>query len=108
MKSRINREAREISISELWWYVISKWKWLVIGMVVGAILLGAYGVYSAYRANESAKANVPKEYTMEDLTPEEQAEVKELISDYERYQEEANKLENNYLMNLKCDNATHY
>lgn len=107
MKSRINREAREISISELWWYVISKWKWLVIGMVVGALVLGAYGAYSAYRANESAKTNANKEYTMEDLTPEEQEEVKELIKEYEHYQNEVERLENNYLMNLDYNNATH-
>jgi hypothetical protein len=83
MKSRINREAREISISELWWYVVSKWKWLVIGMVVGALLFGVYGSYSAYRANGSEKTNVPNEYTMEDLTPEEQAAINALLEDYD-------------------------
>ena len=71
MKSRINRDEREISISELWWYVISKWKWLVIGMVVGALLMGAFGAYSANNAD------APKEITMEELTPAEQEEVKE-------------------------------
>ena len=60
MKSRINRDEREISISELWWYVISKWKWLVVGMVVGALLMGAYSVY---KKNEDAKNNIQKEYT---------------------------------------------
>lgn len=107
MKSRINREAREISISELWWYVISKWKWLVIGMVVGAILLGAYGVYSAYKANEAARNNVSTEYTMEDLTPEEQEEVEELIEKYEHYQNEEERLENNYLMGLDYTRIRH-
>lgn len=97
MKSRINRDEREISISELWWYVISKWKWLVIGMVVGALLLGAYGAYKAYSANN---VETPKEITMEDLTTEEQAEVKALIEDYEFYLSEQERLEKNYLMNL--------
>ena len=106
MKSRINRDEREISISELWWYVISKWKWIVIGMAVGAILFGAYGAYSAYKANEAARANVPKEYTMEDLTPEEQEEVEELVEDYEHYKAEEEKLEKNYLMNIDYNNVT--
>lgn len=95
MKSRINRDEREISISELWWYVISKWKWLVIGMFVGALLLGAFGAYKAYSANET-----PKEITMQDLTEKEREEVKALIEDYEFYKAEEEKLENNYLMNL--------
>lgn len=106
MKSRINKDEREISISELWWYVISKWKWLVVGMAVGAILFGAYGAYSAYKANEAARANVPKEYTMEDLTPEEQAEVEELVEDYEHYKAAAEKLEKNYLMNIDYNGVT--
>ncbi len=97
MKSRINRDEREISISELWWYVISKWKWLVIGMVVGALLMGAFGAYKAYSANN---AETPKKITMEDLTEEEQESVKQLISDYEFYLSEQERLEKNYLMNL--------
>lgn len=97
MKSRINRDEREISISELWWYVISKWKWLVIGMVVGALLMGAFGAYKAYSANNAENS---KEIAMEDLTEEEQEEVKALIEDYEFYQAEVERLENNYLMNL--------
>ena len=70
MKSRINRDEREISISELWWYVISKWKWLVIGMVVGALLMGAFSVYKS-----KSVGNTTKEYTMDSLTQEEQEEV---------------------------------
>lgn len=101
MKSRINRDEREISISELWWYVISKWKWLVIGLVVGALLMGAFGAYKAYSANN---AETSKEITMENLTEEEQEEVKELIEDYEFYQAEVERLENNYLMNLDYNN----
>lgn len=96
MKSRINRDEREISISELWWYIISKWKWLVIGMVVGALLLGAFGAYKASANNAGAL----KEITMEDLTAEEQEEVKALIEDYEFYQAEVERLENNYLMRM--------
>ena len=108
MKSRINREAREISISELWWYVVSKWKWLVIGMVVGALLFGVYGAYSAYRANGSEKTNVPNEYTMEDLTPEEQAAINALLEDYDVYLEEAERVKNNYLMKLDYNSLPYY
>lgn len=105
MKSRINRDEREISISELWWYVISKWKWLVMGMVVGALLMGAFGAYKAYSANN---AETPKKITMEDLTTEEQAEVKALIEDYEFYKAEEERLKNNYLMNLDYNNISYY
>lgn len=97
MKSRINRDEREISISELWWYIISKWKWLVIGMVVGALLMGAFGAYKAYSDNN---VEPQKEITMEYLTEEEQEEVRALIEDYEFYQAEVERLEKNYLMNL--------
>ena len=105
MKSRINRDAREISISELWCYVISKWKWLVIGAVVGALVTGGVGAYKAYSANN---VETPKDVTMENLTAEEQEEVKELIEDYELYKEEEEKLENNYLMNLDYNNISYY
>lgn len=105
MKSRINRDEREISISELWWYVISKWKWLVIGMVVGALLMGAFGAYKAYSANNAENS---KEIAMEDLTEEEQEEVKALIEDYEFYKAEEERLENNYLMNLDYNNVSYY
>lgn len=102
MKSRINREAREISISELWWYVVSKWKWLVIGMVVGALLFGAYGAYSAYRVNKVAKSG------MASLTMEEQNEVKEVLQDYKLYVQEVEKINNSYLMNLDYYDIGHY
>lgn len=104
MKSRINRDEREISISELWWYVISKWKWLVVGMVVGALLMGAFGVYKEYSAN----IETPKEITMEDLSIEEQEEVKTLINDYEFYLEEVERLEQNYLMNMNYDYLNYF
>lgn len=95
MKSRINRDEREISISELWWFVISKWKWLVIGMVVGALLMGAFSVYKSKSVGDTTK-----EYTMDSLTQEEQEEVNKLIEDYKFYQSEEERLENNYLMGL--------
>ena len=98
MKSRINRDEREISISELWWYVISKWKWLVVGMVVGALLMGAFGAYRAY-ANKKAD-NAETTNIAENLTKEEREEVEKLIEDYEFYLLEVERLENNYLMNL--------
>ncbi len=93
MKSRINRDEREISVSELCWYIISKWKVLVIGMVVGALLLGAYGAYKAFNDDGAST-------TMENLTPEEQEEVQALIEDYEFYESEVERIDNNYLMNL--------
>lgn len=110
MKSRINKDEREISISELWWYVISKWKWLVIGMVVGALLMGAFGAYKAYSANN---VEVPKEITMDDLATEEQEEIKALIEDYTFYLKEEERLKNNYMMKLDYNNvdyclATYY
>lgn len=105
MKSRINKDEREISISELWWYVISKWKGLVIGMVIGALVMGAFGIYKLYGANT---VESPKEVTMDDLTEEEQKEVKELIADYQFYESEVERLENNYLMSLDYNNVTYY
>lgn len=100
MKSRINKDAREISISELWWHVISKWKWLIVGMLVGALVLGVYGAYNA-----SKEITIIDKYTMDNLTTEEQEEVKALIEDYEFYQAESEKLEKNYLMNLNHNYA---
>ena len=107
MKSRINRDEREISITELWWYVISKWKWLVIGMVVGALVMGAFGAYSVYKKNEDAKNNIQKEYTMDDLSLDDQEEVKALIEDYKFYQQELDRLDNNYLMKLNFNNISY-
>ena len=96
MKSRINRDEREISISELWWYVISKWKWLVVGMVVGALLLGVYG---AYKANQTNK-NAPKVYTMEDLSETERVAVEELVEEYNFYLDKEKEYKDSYLMKL--------
>lgn len=101
MKSRINRDEREISISELWWYIISKWKWLVIGMVVGALLLGVFGTYKASANNAGALKGI----TMEDLTEEEQEEVKALVEEYELYQAKSEENENSYLMKLNSNSV---
>lgn len=98
MKSRINRDEREISISELWWYVISKWKWLVIGMVVGALLMGAFGAYKS-----ATNIGFSSTIKMEDLTVEEQQEVKALVEDYKFYKIKLEENENSYLMKLNSN-----
>lgn len=100
MKSRNNREERDISISELWWYVISKWKWYAIGMIIGAILFAAFGAYKATSSN-GVGGNI--DITMEDLTEAEQKKVQTLIEKTTFYKDKKLEYDNSYLMGLNCN-----
>ena len=37
----------EISLKSMFFYLLSKWKSLVVGMIIGAILAGVFGIYGA-------------------------------------------------------------
>ena len=100
MKSRINKDEREVSISELWWYVISKWKWLVVGMLVGVLLVSAVGAYKELKTYKGNNSESAKELTMADLSEEEQREVRKFIEDNEFYLAEQERVNNDYLMKL--------
>ena len=69
--------------------------------------MGGYGAYKAYSANKTNNAEPQKEIMMEDLTEEEQEEVKKLVEDYEFYLAEQERLKNNYMMNMDY-NYTYY
>ena len=46
-------DTREINIMDLFYYVMSKWRMLIVGALVGAILLGAFGASRAIKNKPS-------------------------------------------------------
>ena len=51
---------RIIRISDLFWYVLSKWKLLILAVVIGALLCGGYRYVSAGKQTASASSRTAK------------------------------------------------
>lgn len=105
MKSRINRDEREISIRELWWYTLSKWKCLIAGFVVGALLLGGLQYFSEYKDEKQQVEtdNKTVEELMADFTDKGKQQIQLAVDLYERYIEEYNNIDFNYVMTMDAD-----
>lgn len=95
------KEGRTISISELVKYVMLKWRYILVGMICFAILLGGYAAIKAYLYNNSARQsqeNKDVEQYESLLTEEEIREVKDAEKNYLTY-EEIYKDYQNYMSN---------
>ena len=87
MIDRVNDE-REISIGEMFWYILSKWKFICVGIIAGAIILFGYQFIRAKDSNEINEVE----------TQDKQIELAAVA--YERYAEEYSKLDYSYIMTL--------
>ncbi len=47
---------RVVKSSDLFWFLVSRWKWLVAALVIGALVLGGYKAVSAGRQTAPSKA----------------------------------------------------
>lgn len=68
---------REIDIKDLILHILLQWKWMLLAMVIGAVLLGAFSVVKNKKAIESQKAAISVEQISEECTVE-QVEAAEL------------------------------
>lgn len=100
MKQRITREEREISIQELWWYTIRKWKWLIAGLIIGALLLGAYSYYSNYKSSLSSAHDKSQEEILKGFSDTEQQKILAAVNLYEKYTATADDIDTDYVMML--------
>ena len=103
MKKRISNEDREIYLMELFWYVLGKWKWILAGIVIGAILLGGFGVYKDYKNSHNNKVQSTEEILEAFSEPRQELILSavELNKTYKKMNENIN---TNYLMKLNPDN----
>ena len=67
---------REISLRDLFWYVLSRWKLLIVFMILGALLLGAFTYMRGTEITVNAETG---EVIDEDAEPEEEAEEESLV-----------------------------
>ena len=44
-----------ISIRDLFLYILSRWRVLIVGLLIGAVVLGAYGVYKNFKQAETVE-----------------------------------------------------
>lgn len=107
MKSRVNIDEREISLRELWWYTLSKWKALIIGFVIGAMLLGGFRYYSDYKDYKQTDAKLGKtsEEILEKFTDKEKQQIQLAADFYKKYAEEYDSIDFNYVMTLDSDSV---
>ena len=103
MKRRISNEEREFSLMELLWYVLEKWKWLLAGIVAGALLLGGFGAYKNYNANRNNEAQSSDDI-LKDLPESRQELILSAVELNNTYKEMNENINTNYLMRLNPDN----
>ena len=110
MKTRINADEKTVSIRELWWYFLSKWRGVLALIILLAALLGLFGCYQAVNENkENAELRKQLEYTDEQilsgLTQNEKKQVTDAIEIYERYMRLSEEITGNYIMKLNPDSV---
>lgn len=88
---------REFKLKEIFWYIIGKWKWLVAGLLIGAVLLGGY---TAYKNN---KSNQP--VSEEELTEDQLKAVDKAIELYKTHINMANRAKDNYILDFNTENV---
>ena len=88
---------REFKLKEIFWYIIGKWKWLVAGLLIGAVLLGGY---TAYKNN---KSNQP--VSEEELTEDQLKAVDNAIELYKTHINMANRAKDNYILDFNTENV---
>lgn len=81
-------DTREINIVDLFYYVMSKWRMLIVGALVGAILLGAFGASRAIK-------NKPSEEELKTAQQEYEDAMKAYETNKEKLQMRIDNLENN-------------
>lgn len=84
------KDGRTISIVELVKYIILKWRLLLIGMVIIAILMGSYAAAKAYMTKNELKSqqeNPDFEQYESSLTEDEIREVKDAENNYLTYED---------------------
>lgn len=103
MKRRISNEDREISLIELFWYILGKWKWLLAGIIAGALLLGGFGVYKDYDASRNNTGSSADEL-LKGFSEEKQAMIQAAVELNNTYKDMNENINVNYLMQLNPDN----
>ena len=83
-----NQNVREINLADLFFYVLTKWRVLIVGALLGAILLGAFGAVRAIR-------NKPDEQELQTAQQEYEDAMKAYETNKEKLGIRIDNLENN-------------
>ena len=97
MKQRITPDNREISLIELWWYVLSKWRVLIIGFLIGTIIMTGVVLVMNYYSNNSV-VFMEEDELKSSLDNEQLQEVDIAVDMYNNYKDTQKSNSNSYLM----------
>lgn len=103
MKRRISNEDREISLVEMFWYILGKWKWLITGIIIGALVLGGLGVYKDYDANRNNTVQSADDI-LKGFSESRRELIKSTVELNNTYKEMNESINTNYLMKLNSNN----
>ena len=107
MNQRITPDKREVSFNELWWYVLSKWRVLIVGFVIGTVVMAAIAsMVNLYSGNKVVFMD--EEDIRASLTQEQLAEVDRTVELYEEYQDSVDVNKNSYIMKLNAGMSYRY
>lgn len=100
-----------VSVKELVYRILKKWKYLIVAAILGAVIfdvLGVYIAYTDYKDKQPIPENVVNEYK-NGLSENEQEEVNQAFEAYKvykrQYDENVEYINNSILMNMNVNNA---
>lgn len=105
----MDNQEKELSFREGMIYVFAHWKSLIVGLVIGALLLGGFGYY---KDNKAAKANTGKvteeslNEKLAELYPEAEVYLRRAIEQYREYMTLQDWYANNYVAQMDVNKVS--
>lgn len=90
----------EISIKEIFWYVVSKWKSLVAGLLIGAVLFGGFSAIKSIRSNSSKNVTSQIESMQNSMDEEDIEVVDSSVKLFEIHKALKENTKDNYVLNM--------
>ena len=110
----MNQEEKEvtINIADMCAYLLHRWRTVLIWGIVFMVLVGGLMSFKEYRGIKSKYKNETFSVMMDNLTENQQNNVKNYYSRYENYkkriEENQNYIDNSYLMDINPNNVSEY